>query len=146
MSVQSQIDRISAAVSDQTGLIRRIQEALTGKGIVGTAAPVLTVKTGTASGGTIDTGLSQVEQFFLYKESQTEAGLIHLHYSRETGTSHMYASAWSDNNDDSKSIVSGTGAVSVSGGTVTVSAAQAAQGGLSSSVTYKWIAVGTEEE
>ena len=37
-----------------------------------------------------------------------------------------------------------TQGVSVSGGTVTVSATQAAQGGLSSNVTYQWIAVGTE--
>ena len=56
----------------------------------------------------------------------------------------MYASAWSTNNYGSKTITNGTGGVSVSGGTVTVSATQAAQGGLSSNVTYQWIAVGTE--
>lgn len=140
MSVQSQIQRISGAVSDQNSLINQIRAALVGKGTGETQSPVLTVKTGTATGRTIDTGLSDVEQFFLYKESQTSTGLIRLHYSK-TGTSRMYASDWST---DSKTIANGTGGVSVSGGTVTVSATQAAQGGLSSNVTYQWIAVGTE--
>lgn len=140
MSVQSQINRISGAVSDQNSLINQIRAALVGKGTGGTQSPVLTVKTGTATGRTIDTGLSDVEQFFLYKESQTSTGLILLHHSK-TGTSRMYASDWSTG---SKTITNGTGGVSVSGGTVTVSATQAAQGGLSSNVTYQWIAVGTE--
>lgn len=140
MSVQSQINRISGAVSDQNSLIDQIREALVGKGTGGTQSPVLTVKTGTTTGRTVDTGLSDVEQFFLYKESQTSTGLIRLHYSK-TGTSRMYASDWST---DSKTIANGTGGVSVSGGTVTVSATQATQGGLSSNVTYQWIAVGTE--
>ena len=140
MSVQSQIQRISGAVSDQNSLINQIRAALVGKGTGGTQSPVLTVKTGTTTGRTVDTGLSDVEQFFLYKESQTSTGLIRLHYSK-TGTSRMYASDWST---DSKTIANGTGGVSVSGGTVTVSATQATQGGLSSNVTYQWIAVGTE--
>ena len=140
MSVQSQIQRISGAVSDQNSLINQIRAALVGKGTGETQSPVLTEKTGTATGRTIDTGLSDVEQFFLYKDSQTSTGLIRLHYSK-TGTSRMYASDWST---DSKTIANGTGGVSVSGGTVTVSATQAAQGGLSSNVTYQWIAVGTE--
>lgn len=143
MSVQSQIQRISGAVSDQNSLINQIRAALVGKGTGGTQSPVLTVKTGTATGSTIDTGLSDVEQFFLYKESQTSTGLIRLHYSK-TGTSRMYASAWSTGSTGSKTITNDTGGVSVSGGTVTVSATQDAQGGLSSNVTYKWIAVGTE--
>lgn len=140
MSVQSQIQRISGAVSDQNSLIDQIRAALVGKGTGETQSPVLTVKTGTATGRTIDTGLSDVEQFFLYKESQTSTGLIRLHYSK-TGTSRMYASAWSTG---SKTITNDTAGVSVSGGTVTVSATQDAQGGLSSNVTYQWIAVGTE--
>lgn len=143
MSVQSQIQRISGAVSDQNSLIDQIRAALVDKGTGGTQSPVLTVKTGTATGRTIDTGLSDVEQFFLYKESQTSTGLIRLHYSK-TGTSRMYASAWSTGSTGSKTITNDTAGVSVSGGTVTVSATQDAQGGLSSNVTYQWIAVGTE--
>lgn len=101
------------------------------------------IKTGTTTSGTIATGLSDVEQFFMYKENLTATGLIHLHYTKEA-TSRMYASAWSTNNYGTKTITNGTGGVTVSGGTVTISATQAAQGALSSGVTYKWIAVGTE--
>lgn len=101
------------------------------------------IKSGTTTSGTINTGLSNVEQFFMYKESQTGTGLIHLHYTK-SATSRMYASAWSTNNYGTKTITNGTGGVTVSGGTVTISATQATQGALTSGVTYKWIAVGTE--
>ena len=101
------------------------------------------VKSGTTTSGTINTGLSDVEQFFIYKESQTATGLIHLHYTK-SATSHMYASAWNTNSWGTKTITNGTGGVTVNNGTVTISATQAAQGALSSGVTYKWIAVGTE--
>lgn len=101
------------------------------------------VKSGTTTSGTINTGLSDVEQFFMYKESQTGTGLIHLHYTK-SATSRMYASAWSTQNYGTKTITNGTGGVTVSGGTVTISATQATQGALTSNVTYKWIAVGTE--
>lgn len=117
----------------------------TGLMVEGTAEPSggMVVKTGTTTSRTIDTGLSDIEQLFLYKESLTATGLIHLHYTK-TATSRMYASAWSTQNYGSKTVTNGTGGVTVSGGTVTVSATQAAQGALSSNVTYKWIAVGRE--
>ena len=101
------------------------------------------IKSGTTTSGTINTGLSNVEQFFMYKESQTGTGLIHLHYTK-SATSRMYASAWSTNNYGTKTITNGTGGVTVGGGTITISATQATQGALTSGVTYKWIAVGTE--
>ena len=101
------------------------------------------VKSGTTTSRTVNTGLSNVDQFFIYKESLTSTGLIHLHYTKEA-TSRMYASAWSTNNYGTKTITNGTGGVTVSGGTVTISATQATQGALTSNVTYKWIAVGTE--
>lgn len=100
-------------------------------------------KSGTTTSATIDTGLSDIEQFFIYKESQTATGLIHLHYTK-SATSCMYASAWSTNSWGTKTITNGTGGVTVNNGTVTISATQAAQGALTSGVTYKWIAVGTE--
>lgn len=109
---------------------------------VGTGGGGLVVKTGTTTSSTINTGLKDVEQFIIYKESQTAAGLIHLHYSKSGGTSRMYASAWSTQNYGTKTITNGTGGVSVNGGTVTISATQAAQGALTSGVTYKWIAIG----
>lgn len=101
------------------------------------------IKSGTTTSRTINTGLSDVEQFFMYKETQTGTGLIRLHYTK-AATSRMYASAWSTQNYGSKTITNGTGGVSVSGGTVTISATQAAQGALTSNVTYKWIAIGKE--
>ena len=102
-----------------------------------------TIKTGTTTSGTIATGLSDIEQFFIYKESQTGTGLIHLHYTK-TATSRMYASAWSTSNYGTKTITNGTGGVTVSGGTLTISATQATQGALTSGVTYKWVAIGKE--
>lgn len=101
------------------------------------------IKSGTTTSRTINTGLSEVEQFFMYKETQTGTGLIHLHYT-PSATSRMYASAWSTNNYGSKTITNGTGGVTVSGGTVTISATQATQGALTSNVTYKWVAIGKE--
>lgn len=101
------------------------------------------IKSGTTTSRTINTGLSDVEQFFMYKETQTGTGLIRLHYTK-SATSRMYASAWSTNNYGSKTITNGTGGVTVSGGTVTISATQATQGALTSNVTYKWVAIGTE--
>lgn len=145
MSVHSEINRISNEVSDQTSLIQQIKKALEGKAVGGggSSQPTMVIKSGTTTSRTIDTGLSDIEQFFMYKESQTGTGLIHLHYTK-SATSRMYASAWSTNNYGSKTITNGTGGVSVSGGTVTISATQATQGALTSNVTYKWIAVGTE--
>ena len=145
MSVQSEINRISSEVSEQTALIQQIRTALEGKAVDGggSSQPTMVIKSGTTTSRTIDTGLSDIEQFFVYKESQTGTGLIHLHYTK-SATSRMYASAWSTNNYGSKTITNGTGGVSVNGGTVTISATQATQGALTSNVTYKWIAVGTE--
>lgn len=144
MSVQTQISRISGEVSAQAALIQQIQAALEGKAGGGVTLPTLVVKSGTTTSRTVNTGLSDIDQFFIYKESLTATGLIHLHYSKESGTSRLYASAWSTNNYGTKTITNGTGGVNVSEGAITISATQATQGALSSGVTYKWIAVGTE--
>ena len=101
-------------------------------------------KSGTTTSRTISTGLSNIEQFFIYKESQTATGLIHLNYSKTGGTSYMYASAWSTNNYGTKTITNSTNAATVSGGSITLPSNTATSGGLSSGVTYKWVAVGTE--
>lgn len=115
--------------------VRRVGTGAGGGGMV--------VKTGTTTSPTIDTGLKDVEQFFLYKETLTATGLIRLHYIKNVGASRMYASAWSTQNYGTKTITNGTGGVTVSGGTVTISATQAAQGALTSGVTYNWVAIGT---
>lgn len=103
----------------------------------------MVIKSGTTTNRAINTGLSDIEQFFIYKESVTGTGLIHLHYTK-SATSRLYASAWSTQNYGTKTITNGTGGVTVSGGTLTISATQAAQGALSSGVTYKWVAIGKE--
>lgn len=146
MSIQSQIERIAGAVSDQSALIQQIKTAIEekGEGGSGSVGKGLVVKSGTTTSRTIDTGLSDIEQFFIYKETQTATGLIRLHYSKEGGTSRMYASAWTTSNYGTKTITNGTGGTSVNGGTITISATSATSGGLTSNLTYKWIAVGTE--
>ncbi len=102
------------------------------------------IKTGTTTSRTIATGLSSIKEFFIYKETLTATGLIHLHYSADGGTSYMYASAWSTQNYGTKTIANGTTAATVNGGSITLPSNTATQGGLSSGVTYKWVAVGTE--
>lgn len=110
----------------------------------GTSSSGLVVKSGTTTSATIDTGLSEIEEFFIYKESQTATGLIRLHYSKTGGTSYMYASAWSTNNYGTKTITNATTAPTISGGSITLPSSTATSGGLSSGVTYKWTAIGKE--
>lgn len=101
------------------------------------------IKTGTTTSATIATGLSSIEEFFIYKESQTATGLIHLHYSKTGGTSYLYASAWSTNNYGTKTITNATNAPTISGGSITLPSSTATSGGLTSGVTYTWVAIGT---
>lgn len=101
------------------------------------------VKTGQTTSGTIDTGLSSVDYFVIGKDSVTSTGLINLRYDKTNGTSYIYASAWSTNNYGTKTITTGTTALTVSGGTVTIPSSTATTGGLSSNTTYNWIAVGS---
>lgn len=110
----------------------------------GSSGSGLVVKSGTTTSATIATGLSSIEEFFIYKETQTATGLIRLHYSKTGGTSYMYASAWSTNNYGTKTITNATTAPTISGGSITLPSSTATSGGLSSGVTYKWTAIGTE--
>ena len=102
------------------------------------------IKTGTTTSTTIATGLSSIEEFFMYKTTQTATGLIRFHYSKTNGTSYMYASAWSTSTYGTKTITNATTAATVSGGSITLPSSTATSGGLSSGVTYTWIAVGKE--
>lgn len=99
------------------------------------------VKTGTTTSATIATGLSSIEAFFIYKESVGETGLIHLSYS-SSGTSYLYASAWTTNSWGSKTIANGTTAATVNGGSITIPGTSATNGALSSGKTYNWVAIG----
>ena len=102
------------------------------------------IKTGTTTDHTIATGLSSIEEFFIYKTSVSATGLINLRYSKSSGTSYVYASAWSTNTWGSKTITSGTTAATISGGSITLPSSTATSGGLSSGVTYNWVAIGKE--
>ena len=113
---------------------------ITGKATIGNTGS--TIKTGTTTSGTINTGLSEIEEFFLYKESVSATGLIHLHYSKTGGTSYLHASAWSTSMMGTKTITNGTTAATVNGGSITIPGTSATTGGLTSDVTYKWVAIG----
>ena len=106
--------------------------------------PGMVVKSGTTTSRTVNTGLSSIEELFIYKESLNTTGLIHLHYSKTGGTSYLHASAWSTNNYGTKTIANATTAATVSGGSITIPGSSVTTGGLSTNITYKWIAVGTE--
>lgn len=110
----------------------------------GSSTPSLVIKTGTTTSATIATGLSSIKEFFIYKESQTSTGLIHLHYSSTDGTSYLYASTWSTSTYGAKSITNGTTNATVGGGSITLPSSTASSGGLSSGVTYTWVAIGEE--
>ena len=102
----------------------------------------LQVKTGQTTSRTINTGLSSIDYFVIGKDSVSSTGLINLRYDKSSGTTYIYASAWSTNNYGTKTITTGTTALTVSGGTVTIPSSTATTGGLSSNTTYNWIAVG----
>lgn len=103
------------------------------------------IKTGTAGVNTtsnvINTGLSDIEQFFISKSYHAAAGLIFLRYSKTEGISRLYSTQWTSY---SKNVNSGSDGATVSGGTVTLDSTTATSGGLSANVTYTWVAIGTE--
>lgn len=140
MSIQNQIDRVIGVASEQKNLLQQIKTALAGKE-AGNGGVGSVIKTGTTSSNTVNTGLSDVEQFFMYKASHEAAGLILLHYSKANGTSRLFSSVWTSY---SKNVTSGTGGATINGGTVTIEETEPATGGLTSNVQYIWIAVGTE--
>ena len=116
-----------------------------GNVVTGTLVPAsgFVIKTGTTTSNSINTGLSDIEQFFIYKESVNATGLIRMHYDKNGETNRMYASSWSSSG--TKAIVNRTdGGLTVNGGSVTITATAANSGGLTSNTTYTWVAVGTE--
>lgn len=116
-----------------------------GNVVTGTLVPAsgFVIKTGTTTSNSINTGLSDIEQFFIYKESVNATGLIRMHYDKNGKTNRMYASSWSSSG--TKAIVNRTdGGLTVNGGSVTITATAANSGGLTSNTTYTWVAVGTE--
>ena len=101
------------------------------------------VKTGTTTSATIDTGLSEIEYFFMYKETVTTTGLIMLTYNG-TDTLYLHANQWATTSYGSKNVMKGQVAATVNGGSITVPGTSETTGALSSGVTYYWTAVGKE--
>lgn len=105
----------------------------------GSSSTSTTMKSGTTTSATINTGLSSIRAIVIYKDSLSATGLIQGVYSTSDSTLHYtYCSSYSRY---SKSCSTGTStASSVSGGTFTLGTSGTS--GLSSSTTYNWIAFG----
>lgn len=101
------------------------------------------MKTGTTTSATIDTGLSEIEYFFMYKETVTTTGLIMLTYNG-TNTLYLHANQWATTSYGSKNVMKGQVAATVNGGSITVPGTSQTSGALSSGVTYNWVAFGKE--
>lgn len=101
----------------------------------------LAMKSGTTTSGTIETGLSNIKLIIIYKGSLSATGLIQGVYITDEDTLHYtYCSQYSSY--FKTCAVSTSTASSVSGGTFTLGTSGTS--GLSSRVTYNWIAIGEE--
>lgn len=105
----------------------------------GSSGGGLTMKTGTTTSGTIETGLSSVKCIVIYKRSVSATGLVQSVWLADDGSAnYVYCSSYSSY---MKSYAVGTNTSStVSGGTFTWGGSGTS--GLSSSTTYDWIAFG----
>ena len=107
----------------------------------------LAVKTGTTTSTTIETGLSSVKHFVIFKTSVTGTGLVFGMYRGDTGIANYVSSIYcSSYNSYLKNYAFTNGAITgvdKSGGTVTWEPTTANYG-LTSGVTYTWYAFGTE--
>lgn len=109
--------------------------------VTGTASAGLAVKSGTTTSTTINTGLSSVSYFMLYRTTVTTTGLVQAVYGNNGTTANTtYCSSYST---WSKVYNFGTSTPTISGGTITWTTTNAAQGGFGSNVTYNWVAFGT---
>lgn len=99
----------------------------------------LAMKTGTTTSGTIETGLSSVKCIVIYKRSVSATGLVQSVWLADDGSAnYVYCSSYSSY---FKNYAVGTNTSStVSGGTFTWGGSGTS--GLSSGVTYNWIAFG----
>lgn len=99
----------------------------------------LTMKSGTTTSGTIETGLSSIQCIVIYKSSVSATGLVQMAWrSDESKGYYTYCSSYSSY---FKNYAVGTNTDStVSGGTFTWGGSGTS--GLSSGTTYNWIAFG----
>ena len=99
----------------------------------------LTMKTGTTTSGTIETGLSSLKCIVIYKDSVSATGLVQAVWLADDGSAnYVYCSSYSSYY---KNYAVGTDTSStVSGGAFTWGGSGTS--GLSSGTTYNWIAFG----
>ena len=143
MGIQESYNRVAGEIQSQADLISQIRGILAKKAASSGGSGGYAIKTGTTeiNSNVINTGLSDIEQFFIYKKSHAAAGLILLHYSKTDGVSRLYSTQWTSY---SKNAYSGSDGATVDGGTVTIEETTPTSGGVSSNVSYTWVAFGYE--
>lgn len=102
----------------------------------------LTMVTGTITNSTtINTGLSSIEQFVIYRDSVSSVGLVNGSYNASLGiaTANITSADSLLKSGDVGYVHNG---IIVNGGTVTWNPSSDSSGQLASGVTYNWIAVG----
>ena len=116
---------------------------VSGTYVPSTTSGGLSVRSGTTTSNTIDTGLSSISYFMLYKSSINAIGLVQCMYNGEDGRSnYTYCSSYSQY-IRSCSAGSSSSYHSISGGSFAWTAS-ADSTMLTSNTTYNWIAIGTE--
>lgn len=101
----------------------------------------LAMKTGTTTSGTIDTGLSSITAIIIYKGSLSATGFMQgIWIANESKLHYTYCSSYSSY--FKTCAISTSTASSASGGTFTLGTSGTS--GLSSGVTYNWVAFGEE--
>lgn len=99
----------------------------------------LVMKTGTTTSATIETGLSSIKMFVIYKTAFSTTGLMQGVYTADTGRMYyVYCSSYSSYIKSCN--LSSSTACTVDGGTFTVGMSETS--GISTEIAYHWIAVG----
>lgn len=128
--------RAGKQYTSAAGLLRTGTADMDGEGVG------KTIKAGTATSATIETGLSSIDVLILYKESVAEKGLVNEIYSASEAKS-TYTSCTSYSTYTKQyAVATGDTIASVSGGAF--SWGGEGTSAMSSGITYKWIAVGSE--
>lgn len=100
----------------------------------------LVMRSGTTTSASIDTGLSSIKQFVLYRSSLSSVGLMDMSYNADLGTRYTYCSSYSQYTK-AGNIATSSDYVSITGGkfewTATSTEYKMADG-----IGYNWIAIG----
>jgi hypothetical protein len=99
----------------------------------------LVMRTGTTTSSSIDTGLSSIKQFVLYRKTVNAPGLIDLSYNADLGT--KYTMCTNYNTIMSGGISATSTYVAINGGIFNWNATLASDM-MATGVTYTWVAIG----